>query len=558
MIEMCKMPKGNSDFRRIRKEGFVYIDKTKYIEVLENTNNISVHFLRPRRFGKTLFTSMLDAYYDIDAKYEFEELFQGTYIYDHPTKEKNSYYILRFDFSGLNTNNAEILEKEIADRVYDSCRKFLKRYHIVLDLEKRSAAGTLSQLLSIIDVNPLYVIIDEYDHFANELLSFRFDDFHDAVSKNGYVRKFYEVLKTGTTDSTIGKIFITGVSPITLDSMTSGFNISTNLSLHPRFNEMMGFTKDEMEHLISMVNGGEDSDKMLLELQRIYDGYMFSEDGTHHVFNPNMSLYYLDYVQTFHKSPTEIIDPNIYSDYKKIENLLSIQPDVRQQEALMDIISGKKLNVRLTRMFEMSKKFSADDFISLLYYLGYLTIAGKEYDETILKVPNQVIETIYVDYFKSMMEQDFMIDHKEYSTAIKDILLKKNNLKFVELIEKIMKGFSSRDYIKMDESHVKLAGFMIASGFSYMVVKTEYPVGKRYVDLAMFPHHVDGATALFELKYIKKKDFSKALLEEKKQEAIDQLEAYQSAEEFKGKDIASWILIFCNEECVFNSQNDKN
>lgn len=187
------MPNGIADFKDLISQ-YVYIDKTQYIEKLENTGKKTIHFLRPRRFGKTLFTSTLQYYYDINAKEEFDTLFKDTYIGNHPTKEKNSYYILRFDFSGLNTNSVEMLEKEFSDRVYDTCIRFYKDYHIQQELEKRSAAGILSQFLTMLDHKPVYVIIDEYDHFANELLSFHFEDYKTAVSKDGFVRKFYEVL----------------------------------------------------------------------------------------------------------------------------------------------------------------------------------------------------------------------------------------------------------------------------------------------------------------------------------------------------------------------------
>lgn len=392
---MCNIPKGISDFKQIRREGLIYIDKTKYIELLESTNNIAVHYLRPKRVGKTLFVSMLDAYYDIDAAYEYEELFRGTYIYEHPTEEKNSYGILTFDFSDFNIQPAQILEKEFAVKVYDSCNAFLNRYHIALELEKRSAAGIVSQLLSMIEFKPLYVIVEESDVI------------HDFAVRNDDIRNFYEVLKAGTTDSTIQKVFITGVSPLAFDSMISGFGISTNLSFDPRFHEMMGFTKEEMKSLISVVKGFDNDDKVLMEMKKLCGGYMFSEDGRHHVFHPDMSFFYLDDVQTFHKSPAEIIDSNIYSDDKIIEKLLSMIPDNLQ--VWMDIVSKKKIKACLTKLFDTKKQLSRDDVISLLYYFGYLTIDGKEYDEMVLTVPNQVIEKVFNDLALLITEKKMLL-----------------------------------------------------------------------------------------------------------------------------------------------------
>lgn len=180
--------------------------------------------------------------------------------------------------------------------------------------------------------------------------------------------------------------------PITLDSITSGFNISTNFSLDPRFNEMMGFTSKEVLYLLSMVESITDSEATLSEMTQIYDGYMFSIDGEHHVFHPNMVLYYLDHIQSFHKLPRNIVDPNIYSDYNKIENLLNIKSDKSQKIVLEEIMKDESITSHLTTAYELSKQFKREDFISLLYYLGYLTITGNCLDDVIFKVPNEVIK----------------------------------------------------------------------------------------------------------------------------------------------------------------------
>lgn len=556
VIAMCIMPYGNQDFKDIRKKGYVYVDKTEYIEKLEKTGRRSIHLLRPRRFGKTLFTSMLDAYYGIDSKDEFEDLFKGTYIFDHPTKEKNSYYILRFDFSGLNTDDCELLKKEFHTRIYQTCKEFLNRYHLNVEISKKESPSEcmyafLSDTKPYLQ-HPIYIIVDEYDHFANELLSFRINDFHDAVSKNGYVRKFYEVLKSGTTDSTIGKLFITGVSPITLDSMTSGFNISTNLSLDPRFNEMFGFTSEEMKSLISLVDGIEDKQKTLLEMKQIYDGYMFSREGQHHVFNPNMSFYYLDYIQSFHKPPLEIIDPNIYSDYKKLENLLNIKPDVSHQKALEEIISGNDILITLTTSFELSNRFSKADFISLLYYLGYLTIIGSKGARIKLSVPNDVIRNVYFDYFNEMLRKELHINTDNYADAIDNILYEKDNTLFVTQMEEILHSLDNRDYINLSEKETKVAAMAIAKTNASILVKSEYSVPNGYIDLVFFPYQTEGVTALFEFKYIKEKDFNEEVLKQKRDEAYMQLMKYAQTKEFQHVDIAKWILIFKKDKCVVN------
>lgn len=555
---MCLMPYGIQDFKEVRFNKYMYIDKTRYIELMEKTGRKAIHFLRPRRFGKTLFTSTLSAYYDIAAEDEFDNLFRGTYIYNHKTIEKNSYYILRFDFSGLNTENIDLLKQSFHNHVYSRCKKFMKQYHLHIEVnEGIDAANCLSQFLDSVSTlldHSIYVMVDEYDHFANELLSFNFHGFHRAVSENGYVRKFYEVLKTGSVDSTVGKIFITGVSPITMDSMTSGFNISTNYSLDPRFNEMMGFTIEEMKHLISSVHGIDNQEKTLSVLKQIYDGYMFSKNGKHHVFNPNMALYYLDYVQSFGVPPEEIIDPNIYSDYKKIENLLNIKPDPEQRKALEEILSGHDILVNLTTSYELTKQFSKSDFVSLLYYLGYLTISGSKGMRVKLSVPNEVIRNVYFDYFNQMLRQELNINTEDYADAIDNILYDKNNTLFINQMEEILQSLDNRDYIGFQEKETKIAAMAIAKANASVLVKSEYAVPNGFIDLVFFPYKTDGATALIELKYIKAKDFNESILQEKRHEAYEQLKKYGQAKEFQNIACVKWILIFCKNKCVWNEQ----
>ena len=210
------------------------MDKTKYIEKLENLAEPYIMFLRPRKFGKTLFTSVLENYYDVKKKDKFNKLFGETYIGKNPTKLKSSYYILRFNFSGIDTDKEETTIQGFKDKVIASINVFIKKYNLDFYVnENDTAEGILDNLFKAFYIQKnnekIYVIIDEYDHFANELLGFRTENFKSLVSKNGKVRKWYEILKEGT-ESVVDRIFITGVAPITLDSMTSGFNISSDLT----------------------------------------------------------------------------------------------------------------------------------------------------------------------------------------------------------------------------------------------------------------------------------------------------------------------------------------
>ena len=236
---MKKLPYGISNYEELIQDNYYYVDKTKYIEKLENLAEKRIMFLRPRKFGKTLFTSTLENYYDINKKEKFERLYGETYIGKNPTPLKNSYYILRFNFSGIDTENEETTMRGFKREVSSSINAFVKKYNLDFFVNTEDdAENILDNLIKSFEYQKLeqkmYVIIDEYDHFANELLSFNTGKFKELVSKNGKVRKWYEILKKGT-ESVVDRIFITGVAPITLDSLTSGFNICSDKTMDERF-----------------------------------------------------------------------------------------------------------------------------------------------------------------------------------------------------------------------------------------------------------------------------------------------------------------------------------
>ena len=238
---MKKLPYGISDYERLIENEYYYVDKTMYIEKLENLAEPYIMFLRPRKFGKTLFTSTLENYYDIKKVEKFEKLYGETYIGKNPTKLKNSYHILKFNFSGIDTTNNETTINGFKEKVAISIEGFVKNYNLDFYVNLNlTAEGLLRSLIEAFKIQKagekIYVIIDEYDHFANELLGFNTEQFKNLVSKNGKVRKWYEILKEGT-ESAIDRIFITGVAPITLDSLTSGFNISSDKTQNEEFNE---------------------------------------------------------------------------------------------------------------------------------------------------------------------------------------------------------------------------------------------------------------------------------------------------------------------------------
>ncbi len=336
---MKKWPNGISNYADLVEQGYCYVDKTRYIEKLEDLTNKTIMFLRPRKFGKTLFTSVLENYYDILKVDKFEKLFGETYIGKNPTVNKNRYYVLKFNFSGINTDMEESPMQGFKSKTIESTKLFIDNYGINFYInEKQEAEEILNSLITAFRIQKpnekIYVIIDEYDHFANELLSFHTENLKNLVSKNGKVRKWYEILKEGT-ESVIDRIFITRVAPITLDSLTSGFNISKDITRDQEFNEMFGFTEEELIDIMNSQNISKHEQKTLLPIMKAnYDGYKFSIHAEKQMYNSNMWLYLLsDYVR-LNRIPDNLIDVNIASDYSKLSKMLNVCKGEEKKEII--------------------------------------------------------------------------------------------------------------------------------------------------------------------------------------------------------------------------------
>ena len=396
---MKKLPYGKSDYEQLIENEYYYVDKTRYIEKLENLPETYIMFLRPRKFGKTLFTSALENYYDIKRADKFDRLFGETYIGNHPTSLKNSYYILKFNFSGIDTSDEETTMYGFKERVAAAIDFFAKKYGLDFFVNTESEAEViLDNLIKAFGLQrpreKIYVIIDEYDHFANELLSFNTGKFKELVSRNGKVRKWYEILKEGT-ESVIDRIFITGVAPITLDSLTSGFNIVSDITRDREFNEMMGFTQDELVEMMERIELSKEEQEQLQPIMKEnYDGYRFSVNATEKMYNSNMCLYFLKSYIEQRKIPAQLIDSNIESDYDKLSDLLERCKEIEKKRILEVSEQEKEIVTDIVKIFNPSVEFGERELISMLFYLGYLTISGEEFWEAKLKIPNDVMEKL--------------------------------------------------------------------------------------------------------------------------------------------------------------------
>jgi hypothetical protein len=563
-MSIKKIPYGISDYKTIVEDGYLYVDKTRYIELLESLGEPYIFFLRPRRFGKSLFLSVLDVYYDINSKDHFQKFFGNTYIGKNQTAKKNSYHILKFDFSGINTSSREKLLDGFKNNILNGIKEFNYRYGSKFEY---NTVGMPSEIFSsfLIEIKhrikgDLYVLIDEYDHFANELLSFQLEVFEETISSTGFVRKWYEALKTGTGSGLVKRIFATGVSPVTLDGLTSGFNIAKNKTRDPRFNECLGFTDNEVKWFLKESLGDSiDIEKEMPVLKQYYNGYLFSKNANNRIFNSDMVLYYVSEYGMTNFPPEELIDTNIASDYKKMANLFSVKNREQNLKILEDIIDGKPQKTFITAEFSLMKRFSKDDFNSLLFYLGFLTIDRGDFIDVDLVIPNYVIKELYFDFFGEIIKDEakYDIDANDIREAIKRIALKGDYKAFIEIVSNTLSKLSNRDFMNFDEKYIKIimVTYFMMSRIYY--VKSENEQNKGYVDIALLPRAGINApyNVIFEVKYIKKGDLSQKLLDKKIAEAKNQLEQYSVSSEFADFDnLLKVILVFCNDKLIYDEK----
>ena len=543
---MRQLPKGISNYEDIVRENRIYVDKTMYIEKLEKLSDKTIMFLRPRKFGKTLFTSTLECYYDINKQDRFNELFQNTYIGKNPTNNKNKYCILRFNFSGISTETLDETKKSFKNSTIESIKIFIAKYHLDFYInENQEAEEILNSLYTAFQIqknnNKIYVLIDEYDHFANELLGFRTDEFKNLVAKNGKIRKWYEILKKGT-ETVVDRIFITGVAPITLDSTTSGFNIANDITKNILFNDMLGFSKEDVIYLMNELEIPKHNQKELLPILKTnYDGYIFSnmiKDNleSYKMYNSNMTLYFLDLYKQQNEIPEDLVDTNIISDYGKIESFMDLCQNMNKIELLEKIVAGELVESELTEKFNAEINFGEKELISLLFYLGYLTI--KEIDFGVLEFgsPNEVIRKIYSDYFLEYIKRRSGLTNEiNQKEILKEILLEGKIEKLLDVLKEFLTNLSNRDYQKFDEKYVKVIFYSIYRMLKGLYVKSELEVSGQYADILLVPKEElkERYSILIEFKYIKQEDYDKdnSLLKDRQKQARVQLETYKKSEE---------------------------
>ena len=556
---MKKIPYGICNYRKLQEEGYVYIDKTSYLERLENVGSTLV-YLRPGRFGKTLFTSMMYYYYDIKSKSLFDALFKNTDVYQHPTEKKNKYYILKLDFSNIKTSNMTELEieQEFNTKVAVGVKEFLTHYDLKGDnFDFTKASNNLlldffSYFNSLKLEEKLYIIIDEYDNFTNAILEGEGTRFKNLVGNEGIVKNFYSAIKEYVGLGVVDRVFMTGICPITLDSMTTGFNIAKDISRDIDFTTMIGLTHEEVKSLLNEVEEEKQEEIYQLMISN-YDGYLFNKEQEEKSFNATLVMYFLDYYYRLNKIPDSLIDINIAFHYGKVENLIKLYQNNYYQDILNDLFTTDTVTGILKEKFNLEYDFTKDDIISLLYYFGYLTIGkGLLGNSYLFKIPNYVMKETYTNYFIHLLnEENITFNQDKLNNCMYELLEQGKIDQLTNYISEILKYADKRTFIQFDEKYIQLLYFAMLMNYHEINTYTEYSVNNGYIDLMLFRNSkISKYDIMIELKYIKKSDYrkNKKLLLIRKEEAKNQINHYVKDERIPKENLKKYIVIFIGEK----------
>ncbi len=556
---MKKIPYGISDFIRLKSEDFYFIDKTPYIEKIENYPSSFLMFLRPRRFGKSLLIAILEAYYDLHFKEEFDDIFKDTYIIKNKTPEASSYHVLRFDFSAIDVSN---VEESFRGYLLRHLNGFVEKY--ALDIASiDNPIALLDEIFVYIKKHnlKLYLLIDEYDNFANKLLLNNQNEYLNLVSqKTASFKQLFTVLKAGASgnNAPIRRMFITGVTPMTMYDVTSGFNIGDNISLHKDFNNMIGLNDSELSEILKHYELDAKVEKSVL--QEWYNNYIFSEDSSEHIYNTDMILYFINKFRISDKLPKEMIDINVRSDYSKLKSIIYTNKKLNGNfTTLQTLIGGDSISMsNLVQDFSALDLNKENNFKSFMFYLGLITIVDRRLKLT-LKIPNETVKRIDIDFLKDALEIEkvFTLNVDKLSDDLAEFALKGDLSVFKYLANMIKESTGIRDYI-YNEATIKSMYLAYLSLTPYFIIKSEKEMNKGFCDIFLKPlnPYVE-YIGLVEFKYIKRDQKpSKEKIKELVEEATKQLVEYEQDEIItnytkQGLKVVKVVIVFWGWEMVW-------
>ena len=552
-VNRKRIPYGMANFASVRERDCYFVDKTHLIPEFEKANAF-FFFIRPRRFGKSLTLSMLKYYYDINRADQFEKLFGGLYIGGNPTEERNSYLIIDLDFSiidGTLGNYKGSMDEHCNTEFNIFCDVYSQYLPEGIKAEMNEKDGAVAQLDYLVKEcakagQKIYLFIDEYDHFTNDILSdpARLKDYESETHGEGYFRKFFNTVKAGTKTA-IERCFVTGVSPVTMDDVTSGFNIGTNYSLSSEFNELMGFTEREVREMLDYYRTTcefhHTTDELIEIMKPWYDNYCFAEEsyGRITMYNASMVLYFVDnYVRRNGNVPKYMLDDNIRTDYNKLRMLVRRDNEFGHDASIIRRIAEQGyIAAELETSFPARSITDPRNFVSLLYYFGMLSIDGTMDGATKLIIPNQVVREQLYKYLLETYDQEHLSQEDYIRSELSRQLAYYGDWQsyFGYIAECLQRYASQRDKQK-GESFVH--GFTLAmtalNRFYRPVSEQECQQG--YVDLYLRPEleiYKDMRHSyIVEFKYAKGKDTDERV-EQLRQEAIAQANSYAGTERVK-------------------------
>ena len=542
-----RIPYGEADFKRIRVNGWLYVDKTRFVHALEEERY--AFFIRPRRFGKSCWISLLNYYYDRTRANDFEAVFGGTDLGQHPTENRHRYVVLRFNFSVFDDTLETLRERFetychlIVRHVLERNRDLFPEKQIQRILSLPSIDAKLNELFQYAGDEgiPLYVLIDEYDNFANTVLAYHGEEAYQSFTHGGgFYRNFFATLKGGAGQSSGGleRMFITGVSPITMDDVTSGFNIGSNISLEPRFNQMLGFTEEEVRGLLEMYHDygafNQDIEAALAVMHEWYNGYRFAKGIEDDLYNTDMVLYYLKASMPNRPMPDELIDVNVRIDYGKLRHLLTVNRQLNGNfDLLRHLIGEQTAKSTIQISFPLDQLDQRENFLSLLHYFGLLSIQDVERGVPRLGIPNQTVKRLMYGYLRDAYKDVdvFSVDVYTFSNLMWQMAydgMWQSALDFLR--DALAEQTGIRDY--MDGEKV-IHGFVAAylGMIDQFLLHSEYELNKGYADLYLEPFVAQysdiGYGYVLELKYVKRSErLDESLIAEKLRDAVLQLRSY--------------------------------
>ena len=581
-----KIPYGISDYGEFRNQSYYYVDKTSYLKAIREAGSY-LFFTRPRRFGKSLFLTMMSAYLDVYYKDQFEELFKDTWIYNHATEDRNQYLVLAFNFAMVDPSS-DVLKESFLEHVREMAVDFIEKYREYLSASKkieyyaqkveqsRSAADILSRIIAICKGahQHLYVIIDEYDNFTNTILTtVGKKAYYNLTQGAGFFRAFFNVLKGGTTamDASITRLFITGVSPVTMDDVTSGFNIGKNISTEADFNCMLGFTKSDVKTMIEYYRSKglivHPTEYLLNIMAEWYGNYQFSKKGKEKMFNSDMVLYFMDNYLEGKELPEDLIDTNVRIDYGKLRHLIILDQDNTKKtngnfSKLKEIIEESGTAAKIVKGFPLEQLLDSNNFKSLLFYFGLLTIKGPEQDKLRLEIPNETARRLYYDYISAAYRETgvFAMNLSEYADLMSNMAYNGEWEPLFDFITLLMRESSSlRDLITGEKSIQAFLNVYLGLSDLY-IIHPERELNKGYVDILMEPFlaRYEGIkyAYLLELKYIHAGlSINEPAVQQLKREAEMQIQQYSLDVKFKKSlektTLLKIILIFSGHDAVY-------